>query len=812
MIDERAHLAATSPRNDLPEPTEAQKKAGNYKKGLIYLHGMRVSIENPQGSKRSGKSKDGTEWESELKNHYGYIRGSEGRDKDHVDLFLGPDPEDKDLRVYVVDQVDPDTGVFDEHKVMIGFPDADSAADAYRSNYGEDWAGMGAITELPLTSFKKWVFQDGRREKSLSGELKGYSSGGRVAQDDEVPPPAPRDHLAGFYPHLGRRREANNDRTGASELAPGLLRGLAAQAVGLPGDIEELMRLVANLPGERVAEKPWLYGTDHYLEAWPWAPQTARGKTAQELGSTWLPLAAATPALGVAGFKGARALTRGLNAERGVPKGALGESWGASRGYGGGGVVQDVAHRLQGLGRGGDTILAHINPREAALLKAAGGSGRRNPDTGLLSFEMEGDPFYYEPPPVYAAPAPPPYVAPPSAPAPQPYVAPPPPVPAPAPTYEQAVQDWVANNTTQVGSSLEGSTETAPLPAYLAAGYATDPALTPMTPTMSVYNEPLPEAEGQLINTGGNQREGASTQSWQAPEEVAVLNEWNNYLSTGDTAAQELFKQQHPEMFTSTWDDLGDAAGELFTNFILPSLGAYGAVSGLESLFGSGAAASTAPVAAEAIGYGSGSPIATAAGDFLSGAELASGAVAPAVAPYTYDAFDMGGDMSAAPSTYTPSSVAPDFMSGATQSAELTPQSLGYEALPAAPPPNSFDIANEALAPGSASPGYVAPSPVAPSLPNSFDIANEALAPGSNIPFDPTNVVTGPAPGTLEQLLKSNPNLLKTLLSTLTGLTGGTGALGQVASQPPPAPKQDWTERNRAFTKAILGNRYDRPV
>lgn len=45
-----------------------------------------------------------------------------------------------------------------------------------------------------------------------------------------------------------------------------------------------------------------------------------------------------------------------------------------------------AAEKLQSLGRGGDTLLAHINPREAAMLKARGGRGSRNPKTGLLEF------------------------------------------------------------------------------------------------------------------------------------------------------------------------------------------------------------------------------------------------------------------------------------------------------------------------------------------------------------------------------------------------------------------------------------------
>lgn len=48
--------------------------------------------------------------------------------------------------------------------------------------------------------------------------------------------------------------------------------------------------------------------------------------------------------------------------------------------------TKQEAKKLQRMGQGEDTILAHINPGEAAMLKMHGGSGKRNPKTGLLSF------------------------------------------------------------------------------------------------------------------------------------------------------------------------------------------------------------------------------------------------------------------------------------------------------------------------------------------------------------------------------------------------------------------------------------------
>jgi len=54
-----------------------------------------------------------------------------------------------------------------------------------------------------------------------------------------------------------------------------------------------------------------------------------------------------------------------------------------------GGDLRKIARLLQDKGRNGDTILAHINPREAALLREQGGSGEINPQTGLMEFADE---------------------------------------------------------------------------------------------------------------------------------------------------------------------------------------------------------------------------------------------------------------------------------------------------------------------------------------------------------------------------------------------------------------------------------------
>jgi N12 class adenine-specific DNA methylase len=159
QADAAANMAATSPTNDGSEPTEAQKEAGNYKVGRLKLGGLDVSIENPAGSTRKGVSSSGKAWAVEMKSHYGYIRGTVGRDKDHIDVFVRPgtDALDDSSPIFVVDQKDPARGRFDEHKVMAGFDNEAQARAAYLENYTADWKGLGDITQTTLGDFKTWL-------------------------------------------------------------------------------------------------------------------------------------------------------------------------------------------------------------------------------------------------------------------------------------------------------------------------------------------------------------------------------------------------------------------------------------------------------------------------------------------------------------------------------------------------------------------------------------------------------------------------------------------------------------------------------
>lgn len=146
-------------------PTEAQKEAGNYKKGHVKVDGFDITIENPKGSVRSGKDADGKEWSVTMNNDYGYIRGTEGVDGDHIDVFLSDNPEQGN--VYVIDQVNQKTGEYDESKVMYGFNSLEEAKDAYLANFEEGWK-VGVVSEVSKEEFRKWIESSVRKTKPFS--------------------------------------------------------------------------------------------------------------------------------------------------------------------------------------------------------------------------------------------------------------------------------------------------------------------------------------------------------------------------------------------------------------------------------------------------------------------------------------------------------------------------------------------------------------------------------------------------------------------------------------------------------------------
>lgn len=152
------------------EPTEAQKKAGNYKKGHLSFGGYDYTVETPKGVTRSGKDEQGKPWSVTMHDTYGYILGKIGVDGDHIDMFINDsaDLDTFDGNVYVVDQVNPETGEFDEHKVMYGYPSEEAATEAYLANYSKGWKGLGKVTSVSKATFDKWLESSDRKTKPFA--------------------------------------------------------------------------------------------------------------------------------------------------------------------------------------------------------------------------------------------------------------------------------------------------------------------------------------------------------------------------------------------------------------------------------------------------------------------------------------------------------------------------------------------------------------------------------------------------------------------------------------------------------------------
>lgn len=184
-VDEAAHQAATSPLNDTPQPTQAQAKAGNYKKGHLNWKGLDLTFENPKGSERKGVDPSGKAWSVKMPAHYGYLKRSTGADGDQVDIYMGDYPESD--RVFVVDQKDADTGKWDEHKVMLGTRSLFEATRLYDQGFsdGRGKQRRSAVTPMTMAEFKTWL-KDGDTTKPVAARPKAPAQSGSATPEVAV--------------------------------------------------------------------------------------------------------------------------------------------------------------------------------------------------------------------------------------------------------------------------------------------------------------------------------------------------------------------------------------------------------------------------------------------------------------------------------------------------------------------------------------------------------------------------------------------------------------------------------------------------
>ena len=204
-----------------PEPSDAKKEAGNYRKGHIAVHGMDVSIETAQGQERTGTDPNGEPWRVTMPAHYGYIRRTEGADGEQVDVYVGPRPEAQ--HVFVIDQIDADSRAFDEHKVMVGFEDFNDAMRTYDAGFsdGRGPERRGAVTPMTIEDFREWLESGDTRQPI------GYQLEASATAEPEPEPVADDDPVQGFEQYVpGAERIVGEleDAGGGQKLTVGRLR------------------------------------------------------------------------------------------------------------------------------------------------------------------------------------------------------------------------------------------------------------------------------------------------------------------------------------------------------------------------------------------------------------------------------------------------------------------------------------------------------------------------------------------------------------------------------------------------------------
>lgn len=223
-----------------PEPTEAQREAGNYEKGHIRFHGLDIAIETPKGRRRR------PEWPP-MAAHYGYLKRTLGRDADSLDVFIGPN-ESSEL-VYVIDQSGPSGKRFDEHKIMLGFDTQADAVDTYRKCYTPDWT-VGPVTAMTIGQFKAWL-EEGDHKKPLHCQVSKYE----ISTDLYLAPDEVATALGAIERYEWRADQHPRWEQGSAGSVGGRFRGQGSsrlrEVAALPDNVKEGHSLHLSALGNR---------------------------------------------------------------------------------------------------------------------------------------------------------------------------------------------------------------------------------------------------------------------------------------------------------------------------------------------------------------------------------------------------------------------------------------------------------------------------------------------------------------------------------------------------------------------------------
>lgn len=145
------------------EPEEIERSLiieNNFYKSLkvkqsIDFQGIPIAIETPKGDIRKWINGDGSMGETRMYGAaYGFVKKTTSMDEEELDVFIGPFKDSK--IVYVIDQKNPDTDLYDEQKCMLGFRNEEHALNTYRMNYDNPDNFIIGCSPMDIEAFKRW--------------------------------------------------------------------------------------------------------------------------------------------------------------------------------------------------------------------------------------------------------------------------------------------------------------------------------------------------------------------------------------------------------------------------------------------------------------------------------------------------------------------------------------------------------------------------------------------------------------------------------------------------------------------------------
>lgn len=140
-------------------PTALPSSSQEWTKETPYLvNGVIVSIEYLTGDVRRKPRADGAVISNMFHSAYGEILNTTDRTGERLDVYLA-EPYHADAEIYIIDQVDPQSRVFDEHKLLFGFASQEAALAAYTAIFA-DQSGLiriGAFTTFNEEQFTEWM-------------------------------------------------------------------------------------------------------------------------------------------------------------------------------------------------------------------------------------------------------------------------------------------------------------------------------------------------------------------------------------------------------------------------------------------------------------------------------------------------------------------------------------------------------------------------------------------------------------------------------------------------------------------------------